>query len=160
MEYWEITKQRAQQTLPVWTQYVPALVVNGQGTAALSTLIDGFEPLVQQRTVAQDDFDAAFRAGQDALLRMKVLGTKIPVLIEGHLEENVGIMKDVDDLYATNPRNESNILKRLRQLLPVWERANAAMAAMTPAQPAITRSMGGVVYTVALPPPFWTATPP
>jgi hypothetical protein len=150
MEYWEITKQRAQQTLPVWTQYVPALVVNGQGTAALSTLIDGFEPLVQQRTVAQDDFDAAFRAGQDALLRMKVLGTKIPVLIEGHLEENVGIMKDVDDLYATNPRNESNILKRLRQLLPVWERANAAMAAMTPAQPAITRSMGGVVYTVAL----------
>lgn len=150
MEYWEITKERAQQTLPVWTQYVPTLLVNGQGTAELSTLIAGFEPLVQQRTAAQDDFDAAFRAGQDALLRMKALGTKIPVLIEGHLEENAGIMKDVDDLYATNPRTESNILKRLRQLLPVWERANAAMAAMTPAQPAITRSVGGVVYTVVL----------
>jgi len=148
MEYWEITKQRAQQTLPIWTQYLPTLEVTGQGTADLGTLIDGFEPLVQQRTAAQDDFDAAFRAGQDALLRMKVLGTKVPAIIEGQLEENEGIMKDVDDLYSNSPRAESSILKRLRQLLPVWERANAAMAAMTPAQPPITRSVGGVVYTV------------
>ena len=150
MEYWEITKQRAQQTLPVWTQYTPTLKVGGQGTAELTALIAGFEPLVQQRTAAQDDFDAAYRAGQDALLRMKVLGTKVPVLIEGHLDENAGIIKDVDDLYSTNPRTESSILKRLRELLPVWTRANAALAAMAPAQPPIARSVGGVVYTVAL----------
>ncbi len=150
MEYWEITKQRAQQTLPVWTQHTPTLTVNGQGTTILTTLIAGFEPLVQLRTAAQDEFDSAFRAGQDALLRMKVLGTRVPAIIEGHLDENANIIKDVDDLYSTNPRSESTILKRLRQLLPVWERANAAMAAMTPAQPPISRSVGGVVYTVAL----------
>lgn len=147
MEYWEITKQRAQQTLPVWTQYTPALKVSGQGTTELATLIAAYEPLVQQRTTAQDDFDAAYRAGQDALLRMKVLGIKVPALIEGHLDENEGIMRDVDDLYATNPRTESTILKRLRELLPVWERANAALAALTPAQPPITRVVGGVAYT-------------
>lgn len=150
MEYWEVTKARAQETLPVWTQYLPDLKVGGQGTTELGNLIDDFEPLAQARTAAQDEFDAAFRAGQDALLRMKVLGTKVPVIIEGHLEENAGIMKDVDDLYATNPRSESTILKRLRELLPVWERANAALAAMSPAQPPITRVVGGTAYTVVL----------
>jgi hypothetical protein len=149
MEYWEITKQRAQQTLPVWTQYTAALKVGGQGTAEFTALIAGFEPLVQQRTAAQDDFDAAYRAGQDALLRMKVLGTKVPALIAGHLDDNEGLMQDVGDLYATNTRSESGILKRLRELLPVWQRANAALAAFTPAQPPITRAVGGVAYTVA-----------
>ena len=149
MEYWEITKARAQQTLPVWTQYLPALKIATLGTADLNTLIAGFEPLVQLRTAAQDDYDAAFRAGQDALLRMKVLGTKVPAIIEGHLDENAGIMKDVNDLYANAPRAEGSILKRLRELLPVWVRANAALAALSPAQPPVVRVVGGVSYTVA-----------
>ena len=139
MEYWEITKARAQQTLPVWIQYLPALKIGTLGTADLNTLIAGFEPLVQARTLAQDNYDAAFRAGQDALLRMKVLGTKVPALIEGHLDENEGIMKDVNDLYANSPRAEGSILKRLRELLPVWTRANAALAALSPAQPPIVQ---------------------
>lgn len=148
MEYWEITKQRAQETLPVWTQYLPTFKVAGQGTVELTALIDGFEPLVQGRTDAQDTYDAAFRAVQDALLRMKGLGTKVPAIIEAHLDENAGIMKDVDDLYATATRSEGSILKRLRELLPVWTRANAALAAQTPAQDAIVRTVGGVSYTV------------
>ncbi|MFN0080529.1 MAG: hypothetical protein ACKVY0_29020 [Prosthecobacter sp.] len=148
MEYWEITKQRAQETLPVWTQYLPTFKVAGQGTAELTALIDGFEPLVQGRTDAQDTYDAAFRAAQDALLRMKGLGTKVPAIIEAHLDENAGIMKDVDDLYATATRSEGTILKRLRELLPVWTRANTVLAAQTPAQDAIVRTVGGVSYTV------------
>jgi hypothetical protein len=149
MEYWEITKQRAQETLPVWTQYLPTFQVAGQGTAELTALIDGFEPLVQQRTDVQDTYDAAFRATQDALLRMKALGTKVPAIIEAQLDENAGIMKDVDDLYATATRSEGTILKRLRDLLPVWVRANAVLAAQTPAQAAIVRTVGGVSYTAA-----------
>jgi hypothetical protein len=149
MEYWEITKARAQETLPVWTQYALTLKIGTQGTADLTTLIEGFEPLVQARTSAQDTADAAYRASQDALLRMKELGTRVPVIIEGQLDENEGIMRDVDDLYRNAPRAEGSILKRLRDLLPVWARANAALAALTPAQPAITRTVGGTVYTVA-----------
>ena len=143
MEYWEITKQRAQETLPIWTQLLPALKVGTQGFAELEGLIDGFEPLVQARTAAQDNYDAAFRSAQDALLRMKALGTKVPALIEGHLDENAAIMKDVNDLYANSPRAEGSILKRLRELLPVWVRANSALAALSPAQPPIVRSVGG-----------------
>lgn len=149
MEYWEITKQRAQETLPVWTQYLPTFKVGGLGTTELTAGIDGFEPLVQQRTLAQDNLDACFRAGQDALLRMQALGTKVPAIIEAHLDGNAGIMKDVDDLYATPPRAEAGILKRLRMLLPVWVRADAALAGMTPAELPITRTVGGVSYTAA-----------
>jgi hypothetical protein len=149
MEYWEITKARSQETLPVWVQHLPDLKIGIQGHVQLAALIDGFEPLVQARTAAQDVFDACFRATQNALLRMKVLGTKVPALIEGQLDENAGIMKDVDDLYATNPRTEGSILKRLRELLPVWERANTALAALTPAQAPITRTVAGTVYTAA-----------
>jgi len=132
----------------VWR--TPVLRVGGQGMGEMESLITGFEPLVQQRTLAQDDFDVAFRAGQDALLRMKVLGTKVPALIEAHLDENPALMRELGALYATNPRTESSILKRLRELLPVWERADALLTALNPAQPPITRTVGGVAYTVAL----------
>lgn len=149
MEFWEVTKQRAQETLPVWTQYVPSLKIGTQGSTELAALIDGFEPLVQARTTAQDTYDAAYRTGQDALLRMKMLGTKVPQIIEGQLDDQSAIRKDLDDLYRNTPRAEGSILKRLRDLLPVWERANTALAALTPAQPAITRTVGGTVYTAA-----------
>lgn len=149
MEYWEITKARAQETLPVWTQYAPTLRIGTQEREDLTELIEGFEPLMQARTAGQETADAAYRATQDALLRMKVLGMRVPVIIEGQLDENEGIMRDVDDLYRNAPSAEGSILKRLRDLLPVWTRANAALAALTPAQPAITRTVGGTVYTVA-----------
>jgi|GEM_PF-2387506 len=150
MEFWEVTKQRAQQTLPVWSRHTLALRIGGQGIAELGALIAGFEPLVQQRALAQDAFDAAFRAGQDARRRMQVLGTKVPALIVAQLDENAALMQEVDALYATTPRTESSILKRLRELLPVWQRANAALAALNTAQPPITRRVDGVPYTAAL----------
>ncbi len=150
MEYWEITKQRAQATLPVWQQYVPTLKIGTTGVAGLDTLIAQFEPLVQGRTTAQDVFDAAFRAVQAVLLKMKILGTKVPLIIEGQLDENTGLMKDVDDLFSVNPRTESTILKRARMLYAVWVRANTALAALTPAQPPITRPIQGVPQTAAM----------
>ena len=143
MEYWEITKDRAQKTLPVWQTYVPTLKIGTTASADLDALVAQFEPLVQQRTTAQDDSDAAFRNVQASLLKMKILGTKVPLIIEGQLDENTGLMKDVDDLFGVNPRTESSILKRTRMLYAVWVRANTAL---TPAQPAIT----GVAQTAAM----------
>ena len=150
MEYWEDTKNRAQLTRAAWEQHLPALKIGADGFAELEGYIGQFEPLVQERTAAQDEQDAAFRAIQGALLKMKLLGTKIPAIIDGQLSENDGLMKDVNDLYATKPVTEASILKRARMLYPVWVRANAALAALTPAQPAITRVIQGVAYTAAL----------
>lgn len=150
MEYWEVTKNRAQLTRSAWEQHVPALKIGTDGFAELETLIGQFEPLVQERTAAQDEKDAAFRAIQGALLKLKVLGTKIPAIIDGQLSENEGLMKDLNDLYSTKPATEATILKRARMLYPVWVRANTALAALTPAQPPITRIIQGVAYTAAL----------
>lgn len=115
----------------------------------MAALIAGFEPLVQARVAAQDAYDEAFRAVQSALLKMKILGTKVPVLIEGHLEENAALMDDLDDLFKVNPRWEETILSRARMLIPVWTRANTAMAGLSPAQPAITRAIQGGAQTVS-----------
>lgn len=150
MEYWEVTKNRAQLTLPVWTDYLPTTKIGTQGTTEYEALINGYEPLVQLRTTAQDDFDGTFRTIQGALLKMKLLGTKVPQIIEAQLDENEGIMKDVDDLYATSPRTEASILKRARDLYPVWMRANIALAALSPAQPAITRNIGATACTAIM----------
>ncbi len=150
MEYWEDTKNRAQLTRAAWEQHLPALKIGTDGFAELETYITQFEPRVQARTAAQDDKDAAFRAIQGALLKLKLLGTKIPAIIDGHLSENDGLMKDLNDIYSTKPATEATILKRARMLYPVWVRANAALAALSPAQPAITRVIQGVVYTTAL----------
>ena len=150
MEHHEVTKQRSIATLSVWKKYVPTLTIGTQGPSDLEAFIDGFEPRVQARTEAQDDFDAAFRAVQGSLLRLKILGTKVPQMIEAVLDEDQGLMKDVDDVYAVSPRTEVSILKRARMVYPVWLRANAALAALTPSQPPITRPIAGVVFTVAM----------
>lgn len=150
MEYWEVTKERAQLTRAAWEQHLPALKIGTEGFADLENYITQFEPLVQERTAAQDEKDAAFRAIQAALLKMKVLGTKIPAIIDGQLSENDALMKDLNDLYSTKPVTEASILKRARMLYPVWVRANVALAALTPPQPEITRVIQGAAYTAAL----------
>lgn len=150
MEYWEVTLNRAQQTLPVWVQHFTELTIGEATSDSLSDLMDGFEPLVQARVAAQDVFDAAFRARQAALATMRVLGTRVPEIIDGQLRENEGLMKDLKDVYKAQPRDESSILKRLRLLLPVWVRANTALAGMGGGMAPVTRTVGGVLYTVAL----------
>ena len=150
MEYWEDTKNRAQLTRAAWEQHVPALKIGTDGFADLEDFIAEFEPLVQERTLAQDAQDAAFRAIQGALLKLKVLGTKIPAIIDGQLSEDEGLMKDLNDLYGTKPVTEASILKRARMLYPVWVRANTALAALPTPQPAITRIIQGVAFTAAM----------
>ncbi len=150
MEYWEITKDRAQQSLPVWVQFTPGMKINNLGHTDLDGFIAGFEPLVQARTTAQDDFDDAERAVQRSLLVMKILGTKVPAILEGMLSDQSALMKDVDDLYATTPKSEGTVLKRARDLHPVWVRANTVLTGTTPAQAALTRKVGTTVYTAVL----------
>lgn len=150
MEYWEETKDRAQQSRPVWVQFTPNMKINNLGHADLDGFIDGYEPMVQARTGAQDEFDESERAVQRSLLVMKILGTKVPAIMEGMLSDQTALMKDVDDLYATTPKSEGTVLKRARDLHPVWVRANTALTGTVPPQSALTRRVGGTVFTAAL----------
>jgi len=150
MQSWEITKDRAQLSLTVWTHHAPTLTIGTQGTTELNALIVRFEPLVQLRAVKQDDADAAYRAGQTTLQKLKLLGTRIPQIIEGQLGDNVLLMKDLKDVYQISPRSEGTILERARALYPLWVRANTALAALTPTQPPITRVLQGVAQSAAM----------
>jgi hypothetical protein len=150
MEPWEITKERAQITLPIWETHTPTLTIGELESSDLETMIDGYEPLVQARTDAQDVFDAANRAVAKSLSIMKTLSLRVPAIIEAQLSENEGIMDDVDDVQKVIPRSEPTILKRARILYPVWVRANAALAALETPQPPIKRVIAGVEYTAAL----------
>ncbi|HEY0551345.1 MAG TPA: hypothetical protein VGF13_17200 [Verrucomicrobiae bacterium] len=147
MEFWEITKERAQVTRPVWQQFTPDLKVAKLGFADLDGLIAQFEPLVQAREAAQDDVDEANRAIQRSLQVMKVLGTKVPAIIEGLLDEDAVLMQEVQSLYGATPRTEATILERGRALYPLWLLANTTLAAMVPAQAPIKRMIAGVEYT-------------
>lgn len=150
MQYWEITKERAIATLTVWTQHAPTLKINTKGPADLEALIDQFEPGAQAVAGKQDDADATYRAVQSTLLKLKLLDIKIPPIIEGQLSENELLMKDLREVYRVTPRSQATILKRARLLYPVWVRANAALAALTPAQPPITRRIQNVPYTALM----------
>lgn len=150
MEYWEITKDRAEKTLPVWTAHTPTLKIRGEGPVELEAYIDGFEALVQGRIEAQDAEDAAYRAVQSSLLKMKLMGIHIPAMIKIQHKKNESIRKDVADLFSAQPTSEGGILKRARMLLPVWERANDALAAMTPPQDPITLNIQGTAHTPAM----------
>lgn len=150
MENWEITKQRAQITLSIWNLHAPALTIGAVGPAAFEGLIAQFEPAAQARTTAQDAYDEARRLVERALLKMKILGTKVPQIIEGQVPDDQSIMDDLKDLYGPQVRSEPTILARARGLQPVWVRANAVLAALTPPAGPITRPLGGVPQTAAM----------
>jgi hypothetical protein len=107
-------------------------------------------PKVVARGEAQDEFDDACRAVQAALLKMKILGIRIAGVIEHQLDEDVNLMAKIDKLRRVNPRTVSTILKRARDLVPVWKQANTALAAQTPPQPAMVRPIQGQQWTVAM----------
>jgi hypothetical protein len=150
MQPWEITKTRAIATLTVWTQHAPTLQIGGQDADALSDLIDGFEPLAQARAITRDDADAAYRAVQSNLLKLQVLGGRVPQIIEGQLSSDEGLMRDLRDVYKVRLVTQNKILERARRLHPLWLRADAALAAMTPPLPPITRPIQGTAHTAAM----------
>ena len=150
MEYWQITKDRAQKTLAPWQQYIGNVKVNGKLPADLSALIAGFAPRVAARVVAQDEMDDAFRAVQGALLIMKTLGLRVAGMIDHQLDDEPKLAEKVVKLRRVAPKTASTILKRAGELIPIWQQANAVLAARTPAEPPMTKSIQGQAWTVAM----------
>ena len=130
----------------MWQQHISTFKVGGKTATDLDKFVEGFEPAAQARTAAQDDFDAAVRAAQESLLKMKILGTRVPQIIDAQLADNAAIQKDLQDVFRYAPRHASGILGRLRALIPVSERANTALGVNGP----VTRPIQGVPQTAAL----------
>ncbi|MBL9133673.1 MAG: hypothetical protein JNG86_20860 [Verrucomicrobiaceae bacterium] len=149
MQSWEITKKRAITTLALWQHHAPALKIGGRGVAELDALVDAFEPLAKEQVVKQNDVDHACRAQRGTLAKLTLLGTQVPQIIRGHLGENKLLMEELKKALRTRPRTEDSTLTRARELYPVWVRANAALAALTPPQPPVVRVVGQEEQTAA-----------
>lgn len=150
MEYWETTKKRAQTSLAVWRIHMPTLKVGRRGMEDLEALIDLFEPRVQDCVARQYDVDSCHHERRTSLEIMKLLSLQVPQLIRGNLSEDELLMKDLKQVFRVSPRSENAILDRARALYPIWVRADAAMAALTPSQPPITRRLQGETQTAAM----------
>jgi len=150
MQRWERVKERATATLTVWSQNAPTMRVGGKGPADLESLIDGFEPLAQAVVAAQDAADAAHRSVRLSLETLKLLGYRVPQIIEGQLAHDAGLLAELRKIYRTSPRTVATILERARALYPIWLLANEAMAALTPPQPPLTRNIQQVPHTAAM----------
>ena len=141
---------RSQTTVVVWNRHLASETVGSHGVESLEELVSQFPLLAQACTDAEFEYNHASRDVKDVLLRMKELGTKVPALIQALLEENEVMMRDVDLLFQTKAKLEAGILKRARELYPVWLRANAALAAQIPPQPEILRTVQGVPHSAAM----------
>lgn len=150
MQPWEITLKRAYETLAIWKLHAPGAKVRGEGHEVLEALIDQFEPMAQACVTSQDEVDAATRAAQDTLAKLKLLGTRVPQIIEAQLDDNEPLMTGLRVIYRTSPRTEATILTRMRELYPFWLLADEAMAAQTPPQPPITRRIQGLPHSAAM----------
>jgi hypothetical protein len=150
MENWENTKSRAQISLAVWKLHTAELKIGGLGATDLEGFIAQFEPAAQARTTDQDGRDASVRTTKTALLKMKILGTKVPQIIDGQVPGETGIIEDLGEIYRIVPRSEPTILGRARGLYPIWVRADAALAALTPPAAPITRPIGNTPHTAAM----------
>jgi len=150
MQSWEDIKTRAIETLAVWRNRAPDLKVGTEGVEVLEGYIDGFEPLAQDLVRVQHDYDETTRAVEASLEKLKLLGVKVPQMIEGHLHDNEELLTELRKIYRTSPRTEATILVRARELYPIWLLADEAMAALAQPQPPITRRIQKVAHTAAM----------
>lgn len=142
--------KRAHATYVLWKTHWPDLRVNNQGHADLETLIHQFEPLAQQCIVAQRELDEAERAAQDTLEKLRLLGTHVPHIIEGQLDDHASLMTGLKKVFQHRPRTVAGILARMRALYPLWLMADEALAAFTPPHPPITRRLQKVSHNAAM----------
>ncbi|WP_322280923.1 hypothetical protein [Prosthecobacter sp.] len=106
-------------------------ITRTQGMTELRQMILGFEPRVQARVAAQADYWEVFYHGQAALRDLKQLGKRVALILHGHLDDDTPLMRSLHGVYETAPRTEATILRRVRELLPLWERVNAALGPVT-----------------------------
>ena len=150
MQPWEITLKRAQTTHVVWKTHWPDLRVGSQSYLNLEALIGQFEPLAQQCVVTQRAQDDAERAAQATLEKLQLLGTHVPHIIQGQLDDNAPLMTALKKVFQHRPRTVAGILARMRDLYPLWLMADEALAAFTPPHPPITRQLQKIAHSAAM----------
>jgi hypothetical protein len=117
MEFYQVTQNRAAQTLAVIKQHDPGLTVGGIDIAGLSAQADALEQLAQQRDHALAAYDAANNAEHQGFLDLQRLVTALPKAAEAelgdHTEAESALLDLLSAVYAIK-RGQTVLSLRLR----------------------------------------------
>jgi hypothetical protein len=144
-EYHEAVQRRSAKTARVARMHRPGTRLSGVDAAGLSDRAKALDDLATARDAALAAERTAIRAEQAGHGRLRTVTLKVPLLIEGQLDDGDRLLARLARLRRIVPRTTPLMLKRARALLPVWRAANARLAALTPPQPPIARRGLGLV---------------
>lgn len=148
-EYWEITHTRAVATQAVWGMK-PTFELNKLTKAQHATLTDSLPTLAQTRDNKENDLTEALAAKHNLFDKLRSLGTRVPGLIDGMLDDDDDFKEQLDAIYAIDSLvAEANVLRRARLILPLWIDVNTARAAAVPPKTELTLDYQAVAVTAS-----------
>jgi hypothetical protein len=155
MQYHQAVQKRTKKTVAVIRTFCPALRVSLIPAAGLAGRAAALDGLVQ----ARDDCAAAARkaakAEAAAYAQLRELTLRVPKLIEGSFAGTHPLRALLRAVYAIVPETPAKILQRADALLPVWRKADAALAAREPAEGPVRCDGKGAEECAALRAGMW-----
>ena len=142
-EFWQKTSKRAQETLEFWRRFVPLMTVGGTTPGQHAASVAALGGLAQAREDRRADAKAAKSREVAGFHLIRTLNLAVPKLIEGRFADGHALREALAAVYAIVPRSDALNLKRARVLIPIWRKADAALAARKPGD-AITREAAGL----------------
>ena len=148
MEFYQVTQNRAAQTVVVIKHYDPGITVGGIDIAGLAAQIDALEQLAQQRDFAMDAYDTANNAEHQGFLTLQHLVTALPKAAEAELDDHTDAESALLDLlsavYAIKPRTTELALARGKKLVSALSQINAYLTALNPPRPEVSSAGKGL----------------
>ena len=142
-EFWRKTTVRGQETVAVWREYLPLMTVGGTGVDGFAAELGSLGELAQVRDDRSADVEMEKHRERAGYQAIRSLNLAVPKLIEGELADEHPLRELLGAIYALVPQTNALNLKRARKLIPLWKKANAAVAALNPGD-AIVRGTTGV----------------
>ena len=139
MEYWQSILERANATVPVWTQYFATLKLGTVGVTEFTALKDALPNLAAVRDQEVQDVDTARQLVDFSWQELRLISLKVPKIIAGVIDSGSGLLDDLAKVYAVIPWSPDKITKRCGLLGPVWKSADDWQLAQVPARPVIVR---------------------
>lgn len=138
-EYWQDIQHRAQATLPVWQNHFPELKIGSVGAGDYTDLLDALPQRAQERDDAVQLYDGAVQGVDFAFAWLRLHTLRVPAILAGVIDEESGLLDDLDKVYAIRPYSPDQAVARAKALSPVWHAANLWQVAQTPPRPMIVR---------------------
>lgn len=138
-QYWQEVQDRAVATLAVWESFFSDLALGRVGPDPFSDQLTALTTLAQARDNQVQAVDGARQAEDFAETALRLAELGVPKIIEGVVDEESGLLDDLDKVYAVPPWSPAKVVERGQLLVSVWAVANAWQTSRTPPRAAIVR---------------------